>query len=259
MIPTWASRRSSTTPVSRGDRGDRAEASFGSAPRQLKVRTLLLGMLSTAADNRPAHLSRVHASLIKLPPEDRLRLGVVVSSSKGPTCSPIDRSSTRPGSCAPRWKGQARRCRLGTARALQGALLESSVPEECKQLSSSLAVDWSDLESSLTGRQKGASVPTRGLLGTPSCEKPGPKDELFFGYYFSLATMVNDEGEDAVPELVRAMVLSSCHLDPVVSLSRCWSAFVPPGAIGDVLADSGYAHRRAESFALPMRALGASW
>jgi len=89
--------------------------------------------------------------------------------------------------------------------------------------------------------------------------KPGPKDELFFGYYFSLATMVNDEGEDAVPELVRAMVLSSCHLDPVVALSRCWSAFVPPGAHRRRARDSGYAHRRAESFALPMRALGRGW
>jgi len=54
------------------------------------------------------------------------------------------------------------------------------------------------------------------------------------------------------------MVLSSCHLDPVVSfvpvLERLCASGVP---IGDVLADSGYAHRRAESFALPMRALGA--
>jgi hypothetical protein len=62
--------------------------------------------------------------------------------------------------------------------------------------------------------------------------------------------MVNDEGEDAVPELVRAMVLSSCRRDPVVSfvpvLERLCASGVP---IGDVLADSGYAHRRVESFA----------
>jgi len=49
---------------------------------------------------------------------------------------------------------------------------------------------------------------SRGFLGRRHAKKPGPKDELFFGYYFSLATMVNDENKDAVPELVRAMALA---------------------------------------------------
>ena len=71
--------------------------------------------------------------------------------------------------------------------------------------------------------------------------------------------MVNDEDKDAVPELVRAMALSSCHLDPVVSFVPVLERLCASGvSIGDVLADSGYADRRAESFALPMRALGAS-
>jgi len=46
-------------------------------------------------------------------------------------------------------------------------------------------------------------VPIRASWGRRHAKKPGPKDELFFGYYFSLATMVNDENKDAVPELVR--------------------------------------------------------
>jgi len=102
-------------------------------------------------------------------------------------------------------------------------------------------------------------VPIRGFLGAPSREEAGPERRALFGYYFSLATMVNDENKDAVPELVRAMALSSCHLDPVVSFVPVLERLCASGvSIGDVLADSGYAHRRAESFALPMRALGAN-
>ena len=56
----------------------------GVRARQLSVRTLLLGMLLAAADDRPAHLSRVHDALLALGAEERLRLGVVVLSRKGP-------------------------------------------------------------------------------------------------------------------------------------------------------------------------------
>jgi hypothetical protein len=71
--------------------------------------------------------------------------------------------------------------------------------------------------------------------------------------------MVKDEDRDAVGEFVRAMSLSSCWRDPVPSfvavLEHLCAKALP---IGDALVDSGYAHRRAESFALPMRALGAN-
>ena len=234
----------------------------GVRPRQLKVRTLLLGMLLAEADHRPAHLSRVHTSLIKLPSEDRLRLGVLVSSSKGPhllTYRQVEYTArlvfSTLGKDKPDGAGSA------LLEALQGALIESSVPAEDKLLSSSFAVDWSDIESFSHPPPKkgGPCADPEASWGRRHANKPGPKDELFFGYYFSLATMVNDEGKDAVPELVRAMTLSSCHLDPVVSFVPVLERLCASGvSIGDVLADSGYAHRRAESFALPMRALGAS-
>jgi hypothetical protein len=50
----------------------------GVRPRQLGVRTLLLGMLLTQVEHRPAHLSRIHAALVGLGDADRRRLGVVV-------------------------------------------------------------------------------------------------------------------------------------------------------------------------------------
>jgi hypothetical protein len=71
--------------------------------------------------------------------------------------------------------------------------------------------------------------------------------------------MVPDENSPAVPELARRATLSSCRHDPV-------RAFVPvltamPAArigLGDVLADSGYAHQDADAWALPLRAAGAA-
>jgi len=149
MIPTWRLEALLDDPgVKEAIEAIERRLPLGVRPRQLKVRTLLLGMLSTAADNRPAHLSRVHASLIKLPPEDRLRLGVVVSSSKGPhllTYRQVEYTARLV--CSALGKDKPDGAGSALLEALQGALLESSVPEECKQLSSSLAVDWSDLES----------------------------------------------------------------------------------------------------------------
>ena len=87
---------------------------------------------------------------------------------------------------------------------------------------------------------------------------PGPKGEMFFGYYLSAATMVREENGPAVPELARRMTLSSCHLDPARALATVLLAMPAAGiALGDVLADSGYAHRDAAAWAIPLRAAGA--
>lgn len=56
----------------------------GVRPRQLSVRTLLVGMLACQAEGRPAHLCRVHRSLLSLPDADRRRLGVDVDWRSGP-------------------------------------------------------------------------------------------------------------------------------------------------------------------------------
>lgn len=56
----------------------------GARPRQLRVRTLLVGMLVVATDGRPAHLSRVREALGALPEADRRRLGVIAAWRSGP-------------------------------------------------------------------------------------------------------------------------------------------------------------------------------
>jgi hypothetical protein len=83
-------------------------------------------------------------------------------------------------------------------------------------------------------------------------------DELFFGYYAQALTMVRDDNGPPVPELVRRVVVASCGLDPprvlVPVLERLAATNV---ALRDVVADSGYAHRVATAWALPLRRLGA--
>jgi len=57
---------------------------IGVRRRQLRVRTLLAGMMLTQADHRPAHLTRVRDALTTLPEPDQVRLGVIEDWKTGP-------------------------------------------------------------------------------------------------------------------------------------------------------------------------------
>ena len=57
---------------------------IGVRHRQLRVRTLLAGMMLAQADHRPAHLTRVRDALIALPEPDQVRLGVLEDWKDGP-------------------------------------------------------------------------------------------------------------------------------------------------------------------------------
>jgi hypothetical protein len=81
---------------------------------------------------------------------------------------------------------------------------------------------------------------------------------MFFGYYLSAATMTRDEDGPAVPELTRRITMSSCHTDPVRAFTPVLARMPGDGIpLGDILADSGYAHRDPDAWALPLRAAGA--
>jgi hypothetical protein len=81
---------------------------------------------------------------------------------------------------------------------------------------------------------------------------------MFYGYYLSAATMTREETGPAVPELARRITLTSCDLDPVRALAAVLARMAGDGiALGDILDDSGYAHRDAEAWAIPLRQAGA--
>jgi hypothetical protein len=234
----------------------------GGRPRQLGVHALLLGMLLCQADGRPAHLSRVHEALIGLGQRDQERLGVIVEWKGGAhllTYRQVERTfhlvvdalkkATPDGTPSDELCG------------VIDALLEASVPRSVADATKSLAIDWSDHESFSAPPPKkgGHCADPEASWGRRKSDQPGAKDELFFGYELSAATMVNEEGGPAVPELVRRLLLTSCHVDPPHAFVGVLERMVEGGiALGDVLADSGYAHRVAEHWALPLRLLGAA-
>jgi hypothetical protein len=230
--------------------------------RQLPVRTLLLGMLLALAGHRPAHLTRVHDALTSLPGTDQARLGVIARWKNGPHLLTYRQTERTFGLAARALaKGTPGGAPSPLLTRICDDLLEASIPPEHKNTTWALAVDWSDLETFSRPPSRGSRscADPEASWGHRKGGGPGQHSELFFGYYFSAATMVREEHGPAVPELARRMTLTSCHLDParalVPVLARLPAAGVP---LGDILADSGYAHRTAGGWAIPLRAAGAA-
>ncbi len=232
----------------------------GVRPRQLSVRSLLLGVALAFADGRPAHLTRAHDALLALGEQDKWRLGVLADWHGAP-----HRLSYR----QVWWAAHlvlgviAKGCPDGApskeARWFLAALVGASVPGWAAALSSSLAVDWTDLESWACPplAKGGPCADPEASWGHRRGDSPGQKDELFWGYYLSLGTMVEDEGGPEVPELVRLAALGSCHVDPVPEMAAELEAYAGRGnPIGDVVADCGYSHRVAGNWAAKLRAIG---
>jgi hypothetical protein len=229
--------------------------------RQLRVRTLLLGMMLTLADHRPAHLTRVHEALIALPAPDQARLGVTEQWKTGPhqlTYRQAERTFGLVTRALEKQKPDGTPSAALTT-VLDG-LLEASIPGKHKTTPASLAADWTDVETFSRPPHHGSSdcADPEASWGHRTTNLPGPKGEMFFGYYLSAATMVRDEAGPAVPELTRRITLSSCHTDPVRVLVPVLTGMPGDGIpLGDILADSGYAHRDADAWALPLRQAGA--
>jgi hypothetical protein len=229
--------------------------------RQLSVRTLLAGMYLTQADHRPAHLTRVHQVLTGLPEDEQRRLGVIADWKRGPhqlTYRQTERTfglvtdalgKDRPDGLAPH-----------PLQAVCDDLLEASVPEQFKDASTSLAVDWTDLESFSRPPPHGTSncADPEASWGHRKNNLLRTQDELFYGYYLSAGVMMPEENGPAVPELARRATLSSCRHDPVRAFAPVLTAMPGQGIpLGDILDDSGYAHRDAGAWAIPLRAAGA--
>ena len=234
----------------------------GVRARQLTARTLLIGMCLTQADGRPAHLTRVHQALTALPEPDQRRLGVIADWKHGPHLLTYRQTEYTFGLVAAALgKDEPDGLPSGPLQGICDGLLEASIPEEFQDTSTSLAVDWTDLESfSRPPPAKGGDcADPEASWGHRRSGSPGPEDELFFGYYASAGIMMPGENGPAVPEFARRATVSSCRHDPVRALVPVLTAMPGQGIpLGDVLADSGYAHRDADAWALPLHAAGAA-
>ena len=235
---------------------------IGVRGRQLKVRTLLAGMCLAQADHRAAHLTRVHQALVSLPEEEQRRLGVLADWKPGSHLLTYRQTEYTFGLVADALGKDEPDGR--PSQALQTVcddLLEASIPEEFKDASSSLAVDWTDLESFSRPPPAGSGdcADPEASWGHRKNNLLRREDELFYGYYFSAGIMMPGEGGPPVPEFARRATVSSCRHDPVRAFVPVLTAMPAAGIpLGDVLADSGYAHRDADAWALPLRSGGAS-
>jgi len=233
----------------------------GVRPRQLSVRTLLAGMCLTQGDHRPAHLTRVHQALTSLPEDEQRRLGVITDWKHGPHQLTYRQTERTFGLVtAALGKDQPDGLPSRALQAVCDSLLEASIPDQLTDASTSLAVDWTDMDSF-------SRPPPR---GTRDCADPEAswghrknnllrsQDELFYGYYLSAGVMMPEENRAAVPELARRATVSSCRHDPVRAFVPVLTALPGQGIpLGDILDDSGYAHRDAGAWALPLRQAGA--
>jgi hypothetical protein len=233
----------------------------GVRARQLLVRTLLLGMLLVLADHRPAHLTRVHQALTALPEDDQRRLGVVADWKHGPHRLTYRQTERTFGLAADALAGDIPDgLPPDRLQRICDDLLEASIPDRFKHASSALAVDWTDVETFSRPPSRGTRdcADPEASWGHRSGGGPGQDSELFFGYYGSAATMMRGEHGPAVPELARRMTVCSCHADPARALVPVLTAMPAAGIpLGDILADSGYAHRDAGAWAIPLRQAGA--
>jgi hypothetical protein len=228
--------------------------------RQLRARTPLTGMMLTLDDRRPAYLTEVHAALIALPGPGQARPGVTGDWGSGPhqlTYRQAGRTfNLIVDTLAKDHPGGAPSSVLARAG---DDLLEASIPGQYKDASTALAAGWTDLESFSRPPRHGSTecAGPEASWGHRTSNLPGPKGEMFFGYHHSAATMTREEHGPAVPELARRMTLTSCRPGPVRALvpvlTRMADDGIPPG---DILADSGYAHRDAAAWAIPLRAAG---
>jgi hypothetical protein len=230
----------------------------GVRPRQLSVRTLLIGMLLVAIDGRPAHLRRVHQALLALPETDQKRLGVLVCWRTG-----WHRLTYRQTeyTFALLTSALAKQTPDGIPSDLLSAvtdrLLEASIQVVGPPASSSLAVDWTDLETwARPPRSDGRCADPEAAWGHRTTNHPA-HNETFFGYYLQALTTVPDEHASQVPELARRIHIASCQHDPPAQIIPALQRMHADGiALADLLADSGYSYRQPETFALPARALG---
>ena len=155
----------------------------GVRPRQLSVRTLLLGMLSVAGEGRPAHLSRVHEALLALPEADQRRLGVIAEWKYGPhelTYRQVERTFGLLARALAKAEPDGEPCEA--LSEILDALLEASVEVCGEPETNSYAVDWTDLETFSVPPPKGGGrcADPEAAWGHRRGNSPGERDEVFY-------------------------------------------------------------------------------
>jgi hypothetical protein len=270
----------------------------GVRPRQLRVRTLLIGMVLTMLARRDALLVEVHRALLALPEQHKQRLGVITDWNTGPHPLSYRQLEYTYRLISKRLAKQQPDGRPSELLAdTLDRLLEASVQVLGEPASSSYTLDWTahetwsrpppkktveperETEPADPHHQPAATGPDNQPNNTPDTQPPAQRErrrdheacwghrtvthpgrnELFYGYHLQAITAIQDEHGPQVPELARRMHLASCQHDPPAEIIAVIARMHHNGIpLGDLLVDSGYSYRQPHTFALPIRKLGAS-
>jgi hypothetical protein len=231
---------------------------IGVRPRQLRARTLLVGMVLTMLQRRDALLTNVHQVLLALPEADRRRLAVIADWQDAEhqlTYRQLEYTYRLIVGKLAKQTPDGTPSEL-LSEVLDG-LLEASVTVLGEPDSSSYAVDWTahqtwsrpppkqaaqdeqQTEAAAGGRQPACSdTDPEPALNPHAHQQPDQherrsdreaswghrtvthpaENEMFFGYYLQAITIVKDEHGPEVPELARRIQLASCEHDPPAAL-----------------------------------------
>ena len=146
--------------------------------RQLKARTLLVGMMLTVADDRPAHLTRVHRALTGLPERrpGAARRDRGLEDRPAPAHLPPDRAHLRPvtGALA---KDEPDGAPSGPAAGRLRRPAGSQHPRRAQDASPSLAADWTDAETWSRPPRHGTTecADPEAVLGAPQQQPARPQ------------------------------------------------------------------------------------
>jgi len=218
--------------------------------RQLSIRTLLLGIVVTAMEERPLMLSWVWTTLCELEPEDQRRLGVIGTTVHGEHDHQLSYRQVedtfrvvmlaldyRPVPAFRKGiKGAARHQaflahqpspneaaqRRSNLEWVCDALLEASMPRRLRRHTAH-ALDWTDVHSRAADIAKAeySTDPSAGWRRKKKQDSP-TRPHVFFGYHEQSLTIAPTPGAtEQFPELVRRIELYPANEEP----SRSRSSF----------------------------------
>ena len=132
----------------------------------------------------------MHQALTALPAADQVRLGVTEDWKTGPHQLTYRQVEHTFASSQGTRQRRARRRPLRVLQAVCDDLLEASIPARHKNASAALAADWTDIETWSRPPRHGTTecADPEASWGHRNSNLPGPKGEMFFGYYLSAAT-----------------------------------------------------------------------
>lgn len=248
----------------------------GGRPRQLPVRTMLLGIWLTTRQQHGATLVGAHRALLALPREQQIELGVLkvtngtehlltyrqfeyLFSQVSRLVDPEPVLRRRMGETIANWVTRMAAQAPSEAEAdmrrdllarLTDLLLDASIPHQYDGHTAH-AVDGTDIEGFCKPVPKDAvATDPNTAWGRRSSKQPGVQHAMYRGYQGSVVCLTPLEGGPPVPEFVRSIRLHKANENAARNSIQQLRDLAALGMNGDLLADSHYPMKKEWSLAM---------